>query len=420
VAGTPGTEGTHRFDKLLPSFRQGVCDLGWYCGLDVATNDAVGFKLAELRCQHLFTDAHEKSAEFSEALRFESQMPDDDYFPFTADDINGGLYGTAVMILHLRLQAYLKVRTSASHSTVISSDQRAGRRRKTMILITGSNGTVGKAVLAVLAGSGERHRAMYRSEEDAVRAPAGTETVVGDFSDKASLASALRGIHSVYLVCSPIPDLVKLEVNAIEACEAAGVRRTVLNSALGAGEYGKSFPSWHRKVEDKLRATRMSYCILRPNSFMQNVVTFYAPSIRAQGAFYSSMGSARTSYLDVRDIAAVAAKALCGGEHDGKTYELNGPEALTCADVAEKISKQAGVPAQYVDISVDAQRKGMLDQGMPEWQVTALLDLQEYYRGGYGGVVDNLLRRLSGRNPMCMDQFLAEYAAEFRTQTASA
>jgi uncharacterized protein YbjT (DUF2867 family) len=289
-----------------------------------------------------------------------------------------------------------------------------------LILVTGANGTVGKAVLAALAGSGEKHRAMYRSEDDTVKAPAGAETVVADFSDNASLALALRGVESVYLVCSPIPDLVELEVNAIEACEAAGVRRIVLNSALGAGDYGKSFPSWHGKVEEKLKATRMCHCILRPNSFMQNVVAFYAPSIRAQGAFYSSIESARTSYLDVRDIAAVGAKALCGGEHDGKTYELNGPEALTCADVAEKISKQAGVPARYVDISVDAQRKAMLDQGMPEWQVTALLDLQEYYRAGRGGAVDDLLQRLLGRNPMCMDQFLTEYAAEFRAQTANA
>jgi uncharacterized protein YbjT (DUF2867 family) len=197
-----------------------------------------------------------------------------------------------------------------------------------VILITGANGTVGKAVLAAVARSGEKHRAMYRSEEDAVKAPAGAETVVADFSDKASLASALRGVESVYLVCSPIPELVELEVNAIEACEAAGVRRIVLNSALGAGDYGKSFPSWHRKVEDKLKAARMSHCILRPNSFMQNVVAFYAPSIRAQGAFYSSLGSSRTSYLDVRDIADVAAKALCGGEHDGKTYESRSRQEL--------------------------------------------------------------------------------------------
>ena len=287
-----------------------------------------------------------------------------------------------------------------------------------MILITGASGSVGRAVLAEVVRSGEKHRAMYRSKKDAANAPEGTEAVIADFSDKASLGPALRGVESVYLVCSPIPELVQLEGNAIEASEAAGVRRIVLNSALGAGDYGKSFPSWHRKVEDKLKASKIAHCILRPNSFMQNVLMYYAPAIRTQGAFYSAMGNARISYLDVRDVAAVAAKALRSSQHDGKTYELNGPEALTCTEVAEGISRHAGITARYVEIPAEAQRKAMLDQGMPEWQVSALLDLQEYYTGGRGRTVDGVLDGLLGRHPITMDRFLEEFAGQFRGQAA--
>jgi uncharacterized protein YbjT (DUF2867 family) len=289
-----------------------------------------------------------------------------------------------------------------------------------MILVTGASGTVGKAVLAEVVRSGAKHRAMYRSKAEAAKAPAGTETVFADFSDKASLAFALRGVASVYLVCSPIRELVQLEGNAIDACEAAGVRRIVLNSAMGAGDYGKSFPSWHRQVENKLDATKMARCILRPNSFTQNVVTYFAPSIREQGAFYGAMDDARTSYVDVQDIATIAAKALQGGAHDGKVYELNGPEALTYKEVAEKISRQTGTAARYVDIPAEAQRRAMLEQGMPEWQVTALLELQEYYTGGQGGSLDGMLEELLGRPARTMDQFLKESAAEFRGQAAKA
>jgi len=289
-----------------------------------------------------------------------------------------------------------------------------------MILVTGASGNVGKAVLQEVAKSRAKHRAMYRSTAETTKAPPGTETVIADFAKKDTLLTALRNVDSVYLVCSPIPQLVELESNMVDACVAAGVNQVVLNSAMGAGDYDKSFPSWHRKVEDKLKSTRLSYTILRPNSFHQNVVAFFAPSIRTQGVFYSSMDAARVSFLDVRDIAVVAAKALAGGEHAGKTYELNGPEASSYAEVAEKISKQVGSAVQYVDIPMEAQRKAMLEQGMPEWQVTALLQLQEYYTGGKGGSVDGLLQRLLGRAPITMDQFLAEFADEFRGQAANA
>jgi uncharacterized protein YbjT (DUF2867 family) len=99
---------------------------------------------------------------------------------------------------------------------------------------------------------------------------------------------------------------------------------------------------------------------------------------------------------------------------------LNGPEALTYKEVAEKISRQTGTAARYVDIPAEAQRRAMLEQGMPEWQVTALLELQEYYRGGQGGLLDKVLEELLGRPARTMDQFLKASAAEFRGQAAKA
>ena len=124
------------------------------------------------------------------------------------------------------------------------------------------------------------------------------------------------------------------------------------------------------------------------------------------------MRSARTSYVDVRDIAVVIAEALRSPEHAGKTYELNGPEALTCAQVAEKISQHSRVTARYIDIPAEAQREAMLNQGMPDWQVQALLELQGYYTGGQGGEVDGVLEGLLGRPPVTMDRFLEEFWRE--------
>jgi uncharacterized protein YbjT (DUF2867 family) len=244
--------------------------------------------------------------------------------------------------------------------------------------------------------------------------------VLADYSDKQSLRKALHGVTSVYVVCSPIPQLVELESNMLDACKESGVKHVVLNSALGAGDYAKSFPGWHRKVEDKLKATKMSFTILRPNGFLQNIVVYNAPSIRAQGAFYAAMGDAKVSYLDVGDIAVVTVKVLQGGAHAGKTYELNGPEAISNQELAKRISKTAGRTVNYVDIPESAQREAMLGLGMPEWQVTALLELQQYYKQGGAAKTDGLLKTLIDRPPVTLDQYLTANAREFRDQAASA
>jgi len=290
-----------------------------------------------------------------------------------------------------------------------------------MILITGASGNAGGAVLREVLKSGHGARAMYRSKEEAAKVPQGAAAVVADFADKSSLRRALEGVDTVYLVCSPVRELVELESNMIDACREAGVKHVVLNSALGAGDFPKSFPSWHRKVEDKLKASGMAYTILRPNGFMQNLIAYFAPSIRDQSAFYQSTGNAKISHIDLRDIAAAAATILRSpAQHAGKIYELNGPEALSYAEVAEKISKATGRKVQYVNIPLDAQRKALLDMGMPDFMVTALLDLQKYYVSGKASGVDGTLESLIHRAPTKMDDFLKEFADQFREQAAKA
>ena len=290
-----------------------------------------------------------------------------------------------------------------------------------MILVTGASGTVGREVLSEVLKTGKPVKAMYRSAEDARNAP-GVPTVIADFADKASLQKALQGITAVYLVCSPIPQLVELESNVIEACKQAGVGHVVSNSALGAADYPKSFPSWHRKVEDKLKASGLAYTILRPNTFMQNIVAYSAPSIRAQGAFYSATGDAKITFIDVRDIATATAKILSEpAAHAGKEYELNGPEALNYTEVAALLSKIVGRPVQFVNIPEEAQRKAMLDLGMPEWQVDALLDLQRYYTvEKKGAEITPVLEQILGRPALRMEQYLNENKDAFRSQAAGA
>lgn len=433
------TQVAHHWDEFASGFRQRIRHLRRRGRFDSAPNNSVGFELAKLRSKYFFADSRKQITELSKAFSAKAQMPHREAFPFPAQNVDCPLHRTAKVILVIAVRIALHggdpglqncaYFSWASHRYSIFSGNDVGQtasfwkprigKEHGMILITGASGTAGREVLRGVAKSGAKHRAMYRSAVEATKAPPGTETVVADFAKQETLAPALRSISSVYLVCGPVPDLVELESNMIDACVKAGVTHVVLNSALGAGDYDRSFPSWHRKVEDKLRRTKLSWTILRPNSFHQNTVTYYAPSIRAQGVFHSSLGNSRMSYIDVRDVAGAVAKTLTGKEHSGKIYELNGPEALTADEVAEKIAKHSGRPVEYVDIPMEAQRKSMLDLRMPEWQVTALLDLQQYYLNGKGGEVDEVLQHLLGRAPIAMDGFLAENAAAFREHSAT-
>jgi uncharacterized protein YbjT (DUF2867 family) len=127
-----------------------------------------------------------------------------------------------------------------------------------MILVTGASGNVGGAVLKEILKTNEPAKAMFRSPEDAAKAPADVATVIADFADKPSLRRAVEGVDTVYLVCAPVRELAELESNMVDACREAGVRHVVLNSALGAEDYPRSFPSWHRKVEEKLKTSGSS------------------------------------------------------------------------------------------------------------------------------------------------------------------
>lgn len=289
-----------------------------------------------------------------------------------------------------------------------------------MILVTGASGNVGGAVLKELRRLGAPVRAMYRSQKDAATAPGGVEIVIADFADRPSLDRALQGIERVFLVCSPIPQLVELESNMVEACRARRVRHIVYNSALGAGETKASFPSWHFQVEQKIKASGVPGTMLRPESFMQNIVNFAAPTIRSQGAFYGALKNAPIAYIDVADIAAVAAKTLTTDGHEGQSYTLTGGELLTQNEIAARISKSVGRQVKYVDLAPKELRQAVVGQGTPAWLADALLELQAYYTDGPGAKVTDAVRQVLGREPRNIDQFLTANAGAFRSGAASA
>jgi uncharacterized protein YbjT (DUF2867 family) len=283
-----------------------------------------------------------------------------------------------------------------------------------MILITGASGNVGREVVKQALAVGLQIRATFQSPDSAAKAPAGLEGVVMDYAKPETIRPVLRGVEKIFLVGPPVQDLPALEASFIKEVRAAGGKHVVKLSALGGRQ--SMFPSGHRDSEANIEASGLPYTFLRPNGFMQNLVTYSAGTIRSQNAFYGCQADGAVSMIDIRDIAAAAVIVLAATGHEGKSYTLTGGEALTNEQVAEKISSIAGCKISYVDLPPAEFKKAILSAGTPEWSAEALVDLQRLYREGKASLVTGDVERLTGRKPITFDQFARDYAFAFRDE----
>jgi uncharacterized protein YbjT (DUF2867 family) len=143
---------------------------------------------------------------------------------------------------------------------------------------------------------------------------------------------------------------------------------------------------------------------------MQNTVTFMAASIRAENVFYSASGAARISHVDVRDVAAVAVKALTEPGHDGRIYTITGPEALTYDEIAGELSAALGRVIRHISLPPEDLRHGLLAEGMPETIADRMLDLERYFRENRASGVTDAIVRVTAREPRRFADYVRETA----------
>ena len=278
-----------------------------------------------------------------------------------------------------------------------------------MILVLGATGTTGGEVARQLIAAGERPRLLVRDPAKAQAYAGGAEVVAGDLGDADSLAAAMRGVSHLYLV-SPVPTA---EPAVIDAARQAGVEHVVKLSVVGADDPVLIFSKWHAASERHLMESGLQWTMLRPGNFMTNALA-WADTIRAEGVFYQPTGDARYATIDPRDIATVAVQALTQPGHAGQGYTLTGPEALSAAEYAERLSAVLGKPVRHVDVPPEAAQAGMRASGMPESYVEALLDLLAAMKAGHASATTDTFTRLTGRAPGTFDAWAQRHAAAFR------
>jgi len=296
-----------------------------------------------------------------------------------------------------------------------------------MILVTGATGTVGGHLVRLLAASGVPTRAFVRSPEAADNLRGyDVQIAVGDYAEPQSLRRALEGVDRLFLL-SPVGEhSAELESAVLDAAEkvagSSGVTPYVVKlAALGSDDPAAPIRllRGHGEVLERLSGGQLPWTALLANAFLQNLLG-QAAQVQERATLISPVGDGRVSYLDARDIAAVAARLLTAPDGQapaqagqGTKYVLTGAEAVSYGDLAGRFSSVLGREIGVEDVDLGQYREQLQGWGVASWTAQALVELAEYQRSGAGAVVSDDVRRVTGRHPARVEDFLAHHRAAF-------
>jgi len=277
------------------------------------------------------------------------------------------------------------------------------------IFVTGANGNIASLMIPELIKQGATVRALVRDLGKAeTLKTAGAQIVQGDYSDQDSLNAAAKGVDAIVSITPPNPDAVEQADNIIKAAKHAGSPFLLRISAIGAAadaptDNGKL----HHQTDEAIKASGLTYTILRPHFFMQN--TFMAvESISGEGNMYMGMGEGKLGMIDVRDIADCCVNILMDGGHENKIYNPTGPASITFTEVAKIIGEGLGKEVNYVAIPPSEVNKAIVEMGWGEWGGKIMEDYSQAYSEGWGDFTNDDVKNITGHEPRSYKQFFDE------------
>ncbi len=288
-----------------------------------------------------------------------------------------------------------------------------------MILVTGATGLSGSAVIREFARQHEKVRALVRSRTKAraFEAFPTVEIVEGDMLRPQTLEAALHGVDRVLLISSADLRLVETQCTFIDAAKKADVRHIVKFSGLySTPDSPFIFTRMHAEIERYLERSGLAWTHLRPSQFMQ-VYFREAPTIVAESAFYLPLEDAKLAPIDIEDIAKIAFAVLHTAGHEGKNYDMTGPQALTMTEIAEQISQAIGKAIRYVNVAPEERRRALLAAGIPPYFADALdIQASERRKGVESRIYPGTHQAL-GILPTTFAEFARRNAAVFRGES---
>lgn len=285
------------------------------------------------------------------------------------------------------------------------------------ILITGATGNVGREIINLLHKAGYPVRAGVVSIEEAQQLPVVVPWEIFDFTNPATYPAAFADVEKMFLMRPPHITNIQRDIEPVLTYAAqAGVKHIVFLSLLGA-EKNSFVP--HAKIEKCLLTGPVPYTLLRCGFFMQNLSTTHRQDIQEHSDIFIPAGQGKTAFIDVRDIAAAAAKILTEPGHEQKAYPLTGSQAFDYHEVARLMSQELGRPITYSNPSLPHFVWRFWRRGYPLRYVSVVAAIYITTRFGAAATATPHLCDLLGREPISLTQFVHDYASAWAVDEAS-
>jgi len=279
------------------------------------------------------------------------------------------------------------------------------------LAITGATGGLGGRVARRLADRGVAQRLVVRDPARAPELP-GAEVARAAYDDGEAVRRALDGVDTLLLVsASEAVDRVRLHTGAVDAAVAAGVQRIVYVSFLACSPDATfTFARDHWHTEEHVRGSGVRHTILRDSLYL-DVFPLFAGG---DGVIRGPAGDGRVAAVARDDVADVAVAVLLGDGHDGRTYDLTGPEAFSLQQAAEALSRASGRTVTYHAETLDEAYASRAGYGAPHWEVTGWVTTYAAIAAGELDLVSDTVATVAGHPPMDLAEFLRRNPATWR------
>lgn len=286
------------------------------------------------------------------------------------------------------------------------------------ILITGATGQVGSKVINIL----EQHTdiKIVAAVRSAAKAQSfnqrNIDTVIFDFDDESTHAGALTGIDRLLIVTGYTVDMLRQSKVLIDNAKKAGVQHIVHLGACGRDDTSIAHWAWHQLVERYIEWSGFTFTHLRPETFMQNLLSYGGTQVINNGIIHQYVEGARKSWVDVDDVAEVAAVALLNPEkHGGQTYRL-GYDAKSYYEIAELLTRQIGKPFKYEPQAPEVFLQAMIDAGAEMAYMSCVYDHYKRYAAGTISGADDTFNNffdITGKQPTTWTTFIEKHRSAF-------